>query len=210
MRRAYLALGTAALLMGLTVSSAVADAADGEIHGCAGIPFGNLRVIDQDAGQKCLPRVERPVDWNARGPAGVSTVYQGYDSNGQPPGVAYAPEFQTLLKPLAHLNVPAGSYLATAQFALRNDFDDSVHDAVCRLTARFPPSEDPLDQFTLANVPVPRQAYYSMQRAFTLTEPGQIVLSCRTSASGWTGRAVNIHLTAAQVSSVVTEDIKTE
>ncbi|MGI5292189.1 hypothetical protein ACQEVF_54070 [Nonomuraea polychroma] len=40
MRGAYLALGTAALLIGLTVSSAAADTTDDEIHGCAMVPLG--------------------------------------------------------------------------------------------------------------------------------------------------------------------------
>ncbi|WP_214319392.1 hypothetical protein [Nonomuraea sediminis] len=210
MRRAYLTLGTAALLLGLTVSSAVADTADGEIHGCAGVAFGNLRVIDPAAGQKCLPRAERPIDWNAQGPAGVSTVYQGYETSGNPPSSNYVPEFQNILKPIAKLTVPAGSYVMTAYFALRNDYDNDVHEANCKLAANYPPGDPETDHYTIFNVLVPRQAYYSMQHAFTLTEPGTIVLSCRTSAPGWTARAVNIQMTATQVSAVVKQDIRTE
>ncbi|MGW4968100.1 hypothetical protein ACWEPL_63780 [Nonomuraea sp. NPDC004186] len=71
-------------------------------------------------------------------------------------------EFQDTLKPVARLSVPAGSYLASAYFSLRNDYDSAVHQVTCRLAADYPPGEAPMDQFALFNLPVPRQAPYSM------------------------------------------------
>ncbi|MFI7132438.1 hypothetical protein ACIBQ1_42650 [Nonomuraea sp. NPDC050153] len=66
-----------------------------------------------------------------------------------------------------------------------------------------------MDQFALFNLPVPRQAPYSMQHAFTLTEPGSIVLSCHA-IPGWTARVTNIQLTEIQASAAVNEDIRVE
>lgn len=105
--------------------------------------------------------------------------------------------FQDTLKPVARLSVPAGSYLASAYFSLRNDYDSAVHQATCRLAANYPPGEAPMDQFALFNLPVPRQAPYSMQHAFTLTEPGSIVPSCHP-IPGWTARVTNIQLTRSR------------
>ncbi|MFI9839255.1 hypothetical protein ACIHFD_19630 [Nonomuraea sp. NPDC051941] len=78
-------------------------------------------------------------------------------------------EFQDTLKPVARLSVPARSYLASAYFSLRNDYDSAVHQATCRLAANYPPG----------------------------TEPGSIVPSCHA-IPGWTARATNIQLTRSR------------
>jgi hypothetical protein len=67
-------LGLIALVVAVSGAAyAAIPSADGVIHSCytssGANPSGQLRVIDAEAGAKCLKN-ESPLDWNARGPKG--------------------------------------------------------------------------------------------------------------------------------------------
>lgn len=221
--------GAALMLVGLTTTAAVADTAATPISACANLTLGTLRVIDRTTGQRCLPGLERELAWNTTGPvgpagpegpagpagpagadgkAGLAKVYQGYETNTQ--HTNYVVNFENTTKVVAHLALPAGSYLASAYFSLRkNDTIEGVTQATCILTANY--TEGSVgSRFTLANLAVPTQIPYSAQRALTLTEPGTIDLACRTSSPFWKAQAVNIQMTATQVTAIEEVDIKVQ
>ena len=67
-----LAVGVTAsvVLAGGVAVAAIPSTSTGLISGCRNVRTGALRVIDYQAGKRCIPTTERPLTWNAKGVAG--------------------------------------------------------------------------------------------------------------------------------------------
>jgi hypothetical protein len=69
--RTVLVCTTVALAAGgVGVATGAIPTSSGKIDGCSLKLTGSLRVIDKEAGQSCLARLETPLSWNATGPQG--------------------------------------------------------------------------------------------------------------------------------------------
>jgi hypothetical protein len=69
MKVLVMVLVVAALLLAGGVALAAIPSGDGTIYACYKDQNGQLRVIDDEAGDTCLPS-ETPISWNQQGPAG--------------------------------------------------------------------------------------------------------------------------------------------
>jgi hypothetical protein len=113
-----------AVVLGLAAAAGIAYASipdsSGVIHGCYKTVGGALRVIDTQAGEKCLS-AETPLNWNQTGPSDAYSASNDY----MPVGAADTT--------LVSTDVPAGSYTVAAKTHVYNAVENSF--AVCELRA---------------------------------------------------------------------------
>ena len=88
--RTVLVCTTVALVAGgVGIAAGAIPTSSGKIDGCALKLTGSVRVIDKEAGQSCLARLETPLSWNATGPQGPPGA-KGEQGIGGPQGDAGA------------------------------------------------------------------------------------------------------------------------
>jgi hypothetical protein len=119
----FVALALALALTAGVAYSAIPDSND-VVHGCYDNASGGLRVVDTDAGGVCRGG-ETALDWNQRGPAGV-TGAAGPPGPQGPPGLATVygksaggpvqlPKKGGETKTVVSMTVPSGSYVITGK-----------------------------------------------------------------------------------------------
>jgi hypothetical protein len=82
--RAIVGLGVGAVIITGSVAHASIPDPSGVVHGCYDKLLGTLRVVDDGAGQSCLP-IENATTWNQTGPQGVPGA-QGATGDAGPAG----------------------------------------------------------------------------------------------------------------------------
>jgi hypothetical protein len=230
-RSVILALAPLVALAAVGVSVAAIPSSDGAIHACYstfGGYSGQLRVIDTQAGAKCL-RQEKALDWNQRGPQGA-TGAPGAKGDPGPQGAtgpqglpgeagtskAYArTDFTSHTLPannagpvvVASKDLPAGSYVVNAKLTAENR--DSTQGVTLDCVLREQGASSYLD---VGFSGIPRSGEFGPSSSYAgpvlqdvLQGYGGGTLEIACSQNGSNASAVSvavIHLTAIRVNSV--------
>jgi hypothetical protein len=227
-----LALAPLIALAAVGVSLAAIPSSDGVIHGCYstfGGFSGQLRVIDTQAGAKCL-RQEKALDWNQRGPQGATGASgpkgdPGPKGDSGPQGLqgepgtsaAYAKtDFTSHTIPpnnagpvvVASEDLPAGSYVVNAKLTAENR--DTTQGVTLDCVLREQGASSYLD-ISFSGIPRsgefgPSSTYASPVLEDVLQGYGGGTLEIACSQNGSNASSVSvaiIHLTAIKVDSVL-------
>ncbi|WP_457032063.1 hypothetical protein [Kitasatospora sp. P5_F3] len=132
-RGVVLLTATALTATAAGISWASIPDSSGEIHGCYQKSTGLVRVIDSPS-QQCHGG-EAPLSWSQGGPAATpaGTAYGAYRELRSNPTGSDPIQLPAGWTTLAHIDLPAGSYVATANVDLFNH-SDSTYFGHCRLT----------------------------------------------------------------------------
>jgi hypothetical protein len=229
-----LTLAALGALAAVGVSLAAIPGSDGVIHGCystVGGFSGQLRVIDPQAGAKCL-RQEKAIDWNQRGPQGAPGAPgpkgdagpQGDTGPQGPQGLQGAPgtseayartDFTSHTIPpnnapyavVASKDLPAGSYVVNAKLTAENR--DSTQGVTLSCVLREQGASSYLD-ISFSGIPRsgefgPSSSYASpvLQDVLQGYGGGTLEIGCAQNGSSASDVSVAvIHLTAIKVDSV--------
>jgi hypothetical protein len=135
--RNKLVLLTAFAVVALATAGGLAYAAipdsSGVIHGCYAKNNGQLRVVDTDAGGKCIVG-EKSLNWNQTGPQGATGPRGPSDAYYARGGDARILRFRDGGTPLAALDLPAGDYAVTAKVEFNDNFGEFL-DLTCDLVS---------------------------------------------------------------------------
>ncbi|WP_030274972.1 hypothetical protein [Streptomyces sp. NRRL B-24484] len=172
-RRGTVLLAAAALTATAAgISWASIPDGSGQIHACYQKSTGLVRVIDSPS-QQCRGG-ESPLNWSQGGPsaAPAGTAYEAYRELGGPGHPSDPVELPHDWTTLAHLDVPAGSYVATANVSMFNH-SDAIYFAHCRVVMNGGHHSDAFD--SIRGVQFGSQA---MTVAGSLSSPGGVDLQC--------------------------------
>jgi len=173
-RRGVVLLTAAALTATAAgISWASIPDSSGEIHACYRKAVGSIRVIDSPS-QSCTSGETR-LNWSQGGasaaPAG--TAYEAYRELGSGPGDPSNPiQLPAGWTTLAHIDLPAGSYVATANVSMFNH-SDIIYFAHCKVTMSGGHRADAFD--SIGRVQFASQA---VTVAGSLSSPGGVDLQC--------------------------------
>jgi hypothetical protein len=223
-KNAILAVAPLIALAAVGVSVAAIPSSDGVIHGCYstfGGFSGQVRVIDTQAGAKCL-RQEKALDWNQRGPQGA-TGAPGPKGDPGPQGLQGEPgtseafaktDFTSHTIPpnnasvvVSSKDLPAGSYVVNAKLTAENR--DGTQGVTLDCVLREQGASSYLD-ISFSGIPRSGEFGPSSSYASPVLEDvlqgyggGTLEIACAQNGSSASSVSVAIiHLTAIKVDSV--------
>jgi hypothetical protein len=213
-RVAAVAVGAVALSGG--IAYATIPGTSGTISACYEKNTGYLRVIDAEAGRACA-KVETPLSWNQRGPAGARGADGAPGKDGEPgargPSNAYSAARDTVgtdgrigtsVTTLTSLDLPAGAFTFAAKVGVMNVSTSAPGGVGCELRVATAQGSAAIDRgaavlagSTVTNV--------WLSSTLALAGTGQIAAPGKARLDCWgigEGRVEAVQLVATQVAAL--------